>query len=180
MSDKILPKPVKERDNIDLLELVCQLYVRAYHFPSKDMHDAYIEARTELEIRLTQSPVPDKVDEAANVMFYQTVPDSHFWTDIDMMIRFLNYQIRNQNAPDIIDYLITGLENCKKNGYSISKAWQSTQQSDAVEETNELALEAMDFYWRALTDKLNGKDLGDIERKNYEVLTAKLYKLLKQ
>lgn len=47
-------------------------------------------------------------------------------------------------------------------------------------EINEIVLEAMDFYWRALTDKLNGKDLGDIERKNYEVLTAKLYKLLKQ
>lgn len=52
---------------------------------------------------------------------------------------------------------------------------------DKVEDAaKELALEAMDFYWRALTDKLNGKDLGDIERKNYEVLTAKLYKLLKQ
>lgn len=65
-------------------------------------------------------------EDAAKVMVHQTVPNSHFWTDIDMLIRFLSYQIRNQNAPDIIDYLIIGLENCKKNGYSISKNGQST------------------------------------------------------
>lgn len=50
------PKPVKERDNIDLLELVCQLHSRALNFPSEEMHNAYVEARKELETRL--SPVP--------------------------------------------------------------------------------------------------------------------------
>jgi carbonic anhydrase len=67
-------------------------------------------------------------EENGNVMFYQTVPDSHYWTDIDMLIRFLNYQIRTQNTPDIIDYLIMGLENCKKNGYSLSKGEPSPEQ----------------------------------------------------
>ena len=47
------------------------------------------------------------------------------------------------------------------------------------DERDELALEAMDFYWRALTDKLNSKDLGDIERRNYENIAAKLHKALK-
>jgi len=47
-----LPKPVKERDTKDLLELVCQLHSRALNFPSKEMHDAYVEARNELESRL--------------------------------------------------------------------------------------------------------------------------------
>jgi len=50
------PMPVSERDNLDLLELVCQLHSRALNFPSKDMHDAYIEARKELESRL--EPIP--------------------------------------------------------------------------------------------------------------------------
>ena len=36
-----------------------------------------------------------------------------------MLIRFLNYQIRTQNTPDIIDYLIIGLENALKNGYQL-------------------------------------------------------------
>ncbi len=146
MSEKISPKPVKERDNIDLLELVCQLHSRSVmQTHNQDMHDAYIEARTELESRLTKSPVPDKVD-AKQWLEKEGYP--------------LLMTMTREQLEDILNH------------------WQA-QQSDAVEETNELALEAMDFYWRALTDKLNGKDLGDIERKNYEVLTAKLYKLLK-
>lgn len=51
--DNQTPKPVKERDNLDLLELVCQLHSRALNFPSKEMHDSYMEARNELELRLT-------------------------------------------------------------------------------------------------------------------------------
>lgn len=50
----IEPKPVKERTNLDLLELVCQLHSRALQYPSKEMHDAYMEARQELEARLEQ------------------------------------------------------------------------------------------------------------------------------
>lgn len=52
---EVKPKPVKERDNLNLLELVCQLHFRALQYPSKEMHDAYIEARTELESRISQS-----------------------------------------------------------------------------------------------------------------------------
>jgi len=48
----IKPTPPKELDNLKLLELVCQLHSRALMYPSKEMHDAYIEARTELEKRL--------------------------------------------------------------------------------------------------------------------------------
>ncbi len=46
-------KTPKERDNLDLLELVCELHTRSWTRPSnKGMHDAYIEARQELESRL--------------------------------------------------------------------------------------------------------------------------------
>jgi len=48
-------KAVKERDNMDLLELVLQLHSRALHFPSKEMSDAYNEARNELTRRLDES-----------------------------------------------------------------------------------------------------------------------------
>lgn len=48
----IKPKPVKERDTLDLLELVCQLHTRANYCQTKEMHDAYVEARTELENRI--------------------------------------------------------------------------------------------------------------------------------
>jgi hypothetical protein len=47
-------KTVKERDFFDLLELVCELHTRAINFPSKEMHDAYIEARREIEERQVQ------------------------------------------------------------------------------------------------------------------------------
>lgn len=59
------PKPVKERDNLNLLELVCQLHFRALNFPSKEMHDAYMEARKELEKRLSSHDVnEDEIIEA--------------------------------------------------------------------------------------------------------------------
>jgi hypothetical protein len=50
---KVLKTP-NERDNLDLLELVCELHSRALFQPNnKLMHDAYVEARKELENRLT-------------------------------------------------------------------------------------------------------------------------------
>tara|TARA_X000001382_G_scaffold123112_1_gene106589 strand:- start:2196 stop:2525 length:330 start_codon:yes stop_codon:yes gene_type:complete len=46
-------KPVEERNTLDLLELVCQLHSRALNNPrSKNMHDAYVEARQEMERRI--------------------------------------------------------------------------------------------------------------------------------
>lgn len=46
-------KTVKERDTLDLFELVCQLHSRALNQPkNKDMHDAYVEARQEMERRI--------------------------------------------------------------------------------------------------------------------------------
>lgn len=49
-------KTPKERDNMDLLELVCQLHSRALRVGTKEMHDAYLEARVELEYRLNGLP----------------------------------------------------------------------------------------------------------------------------
>lgn len=47
------PIPVEKRDTLDLLELVCQLHSRALNQPkSKNMHDAYVEARQEMERRI--------------------------------------------------------------------------------------------------------------------------------
>ena len=47
-------KTPKERNNLDLLELVCQLHYRALSYPNKKLHNAYIEARQELESRLSK------------------------------------------------------------------------------------------------------------------------------
>jgi hypothetical protein len=47
------PKPVEQRDTLDLLELVCQLHSRALNQPrNKNIHDAYLEARREMESRI--------------------------------------------------------------------------------------------------------------------------------
>lgn len=45
-------KTVKERDDLDLLELVCELHARSVMYINKDTHDASVEARQELESRL--------------------------------------------------------------------------------------------------------------------------------
>jgi hypothetical protein len=49
----IQPKPPKERNDLELLELVCQLHSKSVtYYHNKEMHDAYIEARKEMESRL--------------------------------------------------------------------------------------------------------------------------------
>ena len=51
--EELKPIPPKELSDLDLLELVCQLHSRALNQPdSREMHDAYIEAREEMESRL--------------------------------------------------------------------------------------------------------------------------------
>ena len=55
MTPTIEPKPVKERDNIDLLELTLQLHSRALIYNTNDLNDAYVEARKELETRFAAS-----------------------------------------------------------------------------------------------------------------------------
>lgn len=55
----IQPKTPQERDNLDLLETVCQLHSRALMYQTKPLHDAYIEHRKELETRLLASPKQD-------------------------------------------------------------------------------------------------------------------------
>lgn len=46
-------KELKDRDDLDLLELVCQLHSRSSTNPQNEkMHESYVEARKELESRL--------------------------------------------------------------------------------------------------------------------------------
>lgn len=46
-------KKVTERTTLDLLELTLQLHSRSLACPkSKDLHDAYVEARSELDKRI--------------------------------------------------------------------------------------------------------------------------------
>ncbi|MCP3683552.1 MAG: hypothetical protein GY861_12765 [bacterium] len=43
-------------------------------------------------------------------------PNSHYWTNIDMMINFIKY------APELNkEEIISGLENTKANGYDLRK-----------------------------------------------------------
>ena len=52
-------KTLQERDDFDLLELLCQLRHRASIFPDNmKMYDNYLEARKELELRMTQKTMP--------------------------------------------------------------------------------------------------------------------------
>ena len=44
-------KTVKERDDLDLLTLVCELHARSLMHQTKVLHDASVEARQELEAR---------------------------------------------------------------------------------------------------------------------------------
>jgi len=53
-------KTLRERSNTDLLELVLQLHARSFmQTNNRYMHDAYMEARSEMETRLA---IDNKVD----------------------------------------------------------------------------------------------------------------------
>lgn len=46
----------------------------------------------------------------------QVIPDSHYWTDLDMMIRSFEYQKDLDR-----EYVLVGLRNMKKMGYKLVK-----------------------------------------------------------
>ena len=61
-------KTVKERDDLNLLELSHQLHARTIFSNEKAQHDAYVEARTEVERRMKHNK--DKLDEAKALLKY--------------------------------------------------------------------------------------------------------------
>jgi len=62
MNKKLIFKTPKERDNLDLLELVCELNGRSLLHATEKLHDAYWEARNELALRLN----PDQPTESVS------------------------------------------------------------------------------------------------------------------
>lgn len=59
------------------------------------------------------APEPTYIDSKVNYM--QVLEDSHFWTDLDMLKNFLNHL----PASNTRDYLLKGVENTIKNGYTL-------------------------------------------------------------
>ncbi len=55
-----------------------------------------------------------------NVDFVQIIPNSHFWTDIGMLLEWLKYANIN-SKQQIIKHLQIGLINTLENGYNIQK-----------------------------------------------------------
>ena len=56
--------------------------------------------------------------------FYQTVPNSHYWTSLEMLINFMKaYPLdTSPHAMETLKEVLTiGLENTLKQGYQITK-----------------------------------------------------------
>lgn len=81
-------KTPKERDTLDLLQLVCELSVRNINFPSEEMHNAYWEARKELESRISENKIAnpttdfidkeyDWIEEQISDIMIEDGPDGH-------------------------------------------------------------------------------------------------------
>lgn len=56
-----------------------------------------------------------------NTNFVQTLPNSHFWTDINQLITYLEHMKKNKIHIDI-DYLINGLKNTLSQKYNLHKS----------------------------------------------------------
>lgn len=92
----ISTKPVKERDTLDLLNLVCELSGRFAMYQTKVLHTVYFEARKELESRLaSQSP-------ASGVRYNQDVLKT-LWSSIWTMAR-------QMESYKFIEYFLTRYE----------------------------------------------------------------------
>lgn len=141
-TETTIPKPVKERDSLDLLELVCQLRGRSVNFPSKEIHNAYVEARTELESRLSKSqPVSSSVEDAAKEYLIDKgldcPPDdkSGLWLQekiLDAVKYGATWQASQPSTatPDEQDYEPyfgwCNVEGCENEGCSGGNAWRET------------------------------------------------------
>jgi len=66
-------KTPKERSTPDLLELVVELHARGLNYPSKEMHDAYWEARRELERRIGANKISNKMNKEEEKIFREIV-----------------------------------------------------------------------------------------------------------
>ena len=103
-------KSAEERDSLDLLELVCQLHSRALNYPSKEMHDAYITARQELEKRLLPTQYRNQLSElqVKGTDFVFTEPVGN-----ELIARFKEKWIREEMDLDtdvpVSGYYIVGL-----------------------------------------------------------------------
>ena len=78
---------------------------------------------------------------STNSFYMQVVPDSHYWTDLDMLIRALEFdvewhknkkkrkkQMKKAKYPIIdaydpltIEYVLIGLKNAREKGYKLKK-----------------------------------------------------------
>jgi len=50
--------------------------------------------------------------------YYQTIPNSHSWTDLNQLLEGLKYP---EYVGFSFDYLRIGIENTIKNGYNLTK-----------------------------------------------------------
>lgn len=68
----------------------------------------------------------------------------------------------------------------RANRLEAEKYWKPVEKPGSFTQSDltDLAFNAMDFQWRDCAKQLERKDLGDIERKNYEALSNKLYSVI--
>ena len=64
-------------------------------------------------------------DVVHNTNFMQVIPDSHFWSDLDMLLQWAQYMPESKEKH----HLIKGLENTKKNGYNLVQLGQDHAQA---------------------------------------------------
>lgn len=80
------------------------------------------------------------VAEKAQTNYMQTIPDSHFWSSIEMLLNFLNHY---KNGGINTNYLIIGLQNTLNRGYQLTSPDQS-------QEAQKQGAEAETFLLRTL------------------------------
>ncbi len=57
----------------------------------------------------------------SNLNFMQVVPNSGFFTNLDMMINFVTLRGKFGNKTDFVEDLLIHLKNTQDNGYVLSK-----------------------------------------------------------
>jgi len=114
-------KTIKERDTLDLLELTLQLHSRALNYPNVEIHNNFIEAKTELENRIKLKQEPKYFEERKE----------------------LSYELQYKNLKERYDLLSEKylklnsdyLDKCKKEAPKETKMKQKiTPLANAIEE----------------------------------------------
>lgn len=64
----------------------------------------------------------DKLEASLLANRAQIIPDSHFWTDLDQLLQYLEFaKLMHDDVESLANYIAIGLKNTKEKGFKLKQ-----------------------------------------------------------